>query len=184
MELLSFSRTTLRSNYLFRRLSRRARISLCQLYVRNYWQLRIRLPLPLFSSVPLSVSLSMSHSLSLSLSFSYFSNRTSWTLTSTFSTVCVTFPSSDAFRHSTLKVISTIMIFQAARWELQLTGVFSRLLYWSARSIHASAYTRAYVRARFRYRRVFTHLCEDKLPRQEDKLAASRCPYVRWLVNV
>lgn len=55
-------------------------------------------------------------------------------------------PSRREFRHSTLKVISTITIFQAARWELQLTSVFSRLLYRLAQHTRRRAYTREHPR--------------------------------------
>lgn len=81
----------------------------------------------------------------LSLSFRLWM---SWgcSLTSTFSNPRHFSFLRDEFRHSTLKVISTITIFQAARWELQLTSVFSRLLYRLALHTRRRAYTREYPR--------------------------------------
>lgn len=135
--------------------------------MRNYWQFRIRRPSPLFSLLsPFSLSPFTFFSFSLFLSPSFYMSR-GYSLTNTFSEPRNFSFLHDEFRHSTLKVISTITVFQAARWELQLTNVFSSLLYWQH-----SAYTPLCIHVHppgSGSDCLCRCQCEDALPRHSDK---------------
>lgn len=112
-------------------------------------QLRIRRAPRLFPFENFPLRFTHSFSLSLALSLSFLLSpicllvrmSRSYSLTSTFSAPRHFSFFRDEFRHSTLKVISTITVFQTARWELQLTSVFSRLLYTGPLCLHAAAHT-------------------------------------------